>query len=51
MDDEMTRLIIAQLPNFIGLLVCVAFMWKQNQELIKLLRECQQSKQSETDLE
>lgn len=51
MEDELTKLIIAQLPNFVGLLVCVAFMWKQNQELIKLLRECHDSKQSETDLE
>jgi hypothetical protein len=38
--SQLTTLIIAQLPNFVGLLVCVAFQWKQNQELLKLLKDC-----------
>lgn len=47
--DETTKLVISQLPNFIGLLVCVAFMWRQNQELIKLLRECSERKAEEVE--
>lgn len=47
METDLFKLVVAQLPNFIGLLVCVGVLWKQNRDLLQLLRECLTSKGGE----
>lgn len=40
MDDQLLKLMIVNLPNFLGFVVCVYIMNKQNMALLDLLREC-----------
>jgi len=47
MDAETIKTIVLQLPNFFGLLIALYIMWQQNQQLIQLVRDCSERKQSD----
>lgn len=40
MDGETVKLVVAQLPNFLGLIIALYLMREQNRALLELLRQC-----------
>lgn len=39
-DAELIKLVVLNIPNFLGFVLAIALMHKQNQQLLELLREC-----------
>lgn len=47
-DAELLKLVVLNIPNFLGFAISVFLMYKQNQQLLELLRECNERSSTET---
>lgn len=45
-DADLIRLVVVNIPNFIGFVVALVIQYKQNQMLIEFLRECNDHRNS-----
>lgn len=43
-EGDLIKLIVLQLPNFLGLLIALYLMREQNKSLMELIRECNEQK-------